>query len=138
MADPHALTLAMAAQQAVHFIGVPEGELALAHAAIYLATAPKSNAIYMAYDKARQDAERTSHEPVPLHLRNAPTQLMKEMGHGKGYKYAHDYKDAMVNQEHLPESIRHHQYYEPTERGREQKIKAWLMRVREGKERNEG
>ena len=131
MADPHALTLAMAAQQAVHFIGVPEGELALAHAVVYLATAPKSNAIYTAYGKAREDAERTSDEPIPLHLRNAPTRLMKEMGHGKGYKYAHDYDGAMVNQEHLPESIRDRQYYEPTDRGREQKIGDWLKQVRE-------
>ena len=131
MADPHAITLAMAAQQAVHFIGVPEGELALAHAAVYLAAAPKSNAVYTAYGKARQDAERTSHEPVPLHLRNAPTRLMKEMGHGKGYKYAHDYRDAMVDQEHLPESIREHRYYEPTDRGREKKIREWLEQVRE-------
>ncbi len=131
MADPHALTLAMAAQQAVHFIGVPEGELALAHAAVYLATSPKSNAIYTAYGKAREDAERTSDEAIPLHLRNAPTSLMKEMGHGRGYKYAHDYDGAMVNQEHLPESLRERQYYEPTDRGREQKIGEWLKRVRE-------
>lgn len=130
MADPHALTLAMAAQQAVHFIGVPEGELALAHAVVYLAAAPKSNAVYTAYEKAKEDAEQTSHEPVPLHLRNAPTRLMKEMGYGKGYKYAHDYKDAIVDQEHLPESIRGHRYYAPTDRGREQKIREWLERVR--------
>ena len=131
MADPHALTLAMAAQQAVHFIGVPEGELALAHAVVYLATSPKSNAIYTAYGKAREDAERTSDEAIPLHLRNAPTSLMKEMGHGRGYKYAHDYDGAMVNQEHLPESLRERLYYEPTDRGREQKIGEWLKRVRE-------
>ena len=136
MADPHALTLAMAAQQAVHFIGIPEGELALAHAVVYLATAPKSNAVYTAYAKAREDAERSSHEPIPIHLRNAPTRLMKEMGHGKGYKYAHDYEGGIVDQEHFPDSIRDHDYYQPTDRGREQKIGEWLQQVRQGREKN--
>ena len=131
LADPYALTLAMAAQQAVHFMGVPEGELALAHLAVYLATAPKSNAVYLAFGKARADAEKTSHEPIPIHLRNAPTRLMKEMGHGKDYQYAHDYANTVVNQAHLPEAIRDHRYYEPTDRGREQKIKEWLERMRE-------
>lgn len=131
LADPYALTLTVAAQQAVHFIGVPEGELALAHATVYLAAAPKSNAVYMAYGKAREDAERTSHEPVPIHLRNAPTRLMKAMGHGEGYRYAHDYEGAAVDQEHLPESLRGRRYYEPTDRGREQKIREWMARMQE-------
>ena len=95
LADPFALTLSTSAQQAVHFVGQPEGDLMLAHAVVYLATAPKSNAVYAAFSKARQDAEQTSDEPVPMHLRNAPTRLMKEMGHGKGYKYAHDYDGAV-------------------------------------------
>jgi putative ATPase len=133
MADPYALTLTTSAQQAVHFVGQPEGDLALAHAVVYLATAPKSNAVYTAFAKARQDAEQTSHEPVPIHLRNAPTKLMKKMGHGKDYKYAHDYDDAVVDQTHLPESIRAHRYYEPTNRGREEKIRVWLEKIRSGK-----
>ena len=130
LADPFALTLSTAAQQAVHFVGQPEGDLMLAHAVVYLATAPKSNAVYAAFSKARQDAEQTSDEPVPMHLRNAPTRLMKEMGHGKGYRYAHDYDEAAVDQEHLPESIRGHRYYEPTDRGREEKIRAWMEKMR--------
>ncbi|MBM3263596.1 MAG: replication-associated recombination protein A [candidate division Zixibacteria bacterium] len=142
MADPYALTLAVAAQQAVHFIGIPEGELALAHAAVYLAVAPKSNAVYTAYGKARDDAGRTSHEPVPIHLRNAPTRLMKDMGHGAGYRYAHDYENAAVDQEHLPETLRDRRYYEPTDRGREQKIREWMRwmeeKKAEGRERAEG
>ena len=134
MADPYALTLTTSAQQAVHFVGQPEGDLALAHAVVYLATAPKSNAVDTAFAKAQKDAERTSHEPVPVHLRNAPTKLMKEMGHGKDYKYAHDYDNAVVDQEHLPESIRGHRYYEPTNRGREEKIRAWLEKIRSMKQ----
>ena len=130
LADPFALTLSTSAQQAVHFVGQPEGDLMLAHAVVYLATAPKSNAVYTAFSKARQDAERTSDEPVPMHLRNAPTRLMKEMGHGKGYRYAHDYDGAAVDQEHLPESIKGHRYYEPTDRGREEKIRAWMEKMR--------
>ena len=136
LADPFALTLTTSAQQAVHFMGQPEGDLALAHAVVYLATAPKSNAVYSAFSKARQDAENTSNEPIPLHLRNAPTRLMKEMGHGKGYRYAHDYDGAAVEQEHLPETIRGHRYYEPTDRGREEKIRVWMEKM--GKIRDGG
>ncbi len=112
LADPHALSQAVAAQQAVHFIGMPEGALALAQAAVYLATAPKSNAIYSGYQRAAADARETEREPVPLHLRNAPTQLMKDLGYGAGYQYAHDYDDAVVDQQHLPESLRDRIYYE--------------------------
>ena len=134
LADPFALTLSTSAQQAVHFVGQPEGDLMLAHAVVYLATAPKSNAVYSAFSKARQDAERTSEEPVPMHLRNAPTRLMEEMGHGKGYKYAHDYDGAAVDQEHLPESIKGRRYYEPTDRGREEKIRAWMEKMRKARD----
>ena len=102
----------------------------LAHAVVYLATAPKSNAVYSAFSKAQKDAVQTSHEPVPMHLRNAPTRLMKEMGHGKGYKFAHDHEGAAVDQEHLPETIRGHRYYEPTDRGREKKIREWMEKVK--------
>jgi putative ATPase len=113
MADPQALVVAMAAQQAVHFIGMPEGSLALAQAAVYLALAPKSNTLYTAYGRVREDVQRTRNDPVPLHLRNAVTGLMKGLGYGEGYKYAHDYKGARVEQEHLPESLRGRRYYEP-------------------------
>ena len=97
MADPQALVVAMAAQQAVHFIGMPEGNLALAQAAVYLATAPKSNSLYRAYSRVQQDVERTRTDPVPLHLRNPVTDLMKREGYGKGYKYAHDFPGHFVH-----------------------------------------
>lgn len=123
MADPHALTLCMAAQQAIHFLGQPEGELALAEAVVYLSVAPKSNAVYTAFKLARDDVERTRNEPVPMHLRNAPTGLMKGLGYGKGYKYAHDYENAQVDQDHLPPSLKGRRYYRPTDRGHEARIK---------------
>jgi putative ATPase len=123
LADPHALTLCMAAQQAVHFLGMPEGELALAEAVVYLSFAPKSNSVYNAYSQVKDDVMRTRNEPVPMHIRNAPTGLMKGLGYGKGYKYAHDYDDALVDQEHLPDSLRGRRYYRPTDRGHEARIK---------------
>ncbi len=122
MADPHALTLCMAAQQAVHFLGMPEGELALAEAVVYLSVAPKSNAVYTAYSMVKDDVARTRNEPVPIHLRNAPTRLMKGLGYGKGYKYAHDYEGAQVDQQHLPDSLKSRHYYHPTDRGHEARI----------------
>jgi putative ATPase len=128
MADPHALTLCMAAQQAVHFLGMPEGELALAQAVVYLAVAPKSNAVYMAYKLVKDDVGRTRNEPVPLHLRNAPTSLMKGLGYGKGYKYAHDYENAEVEQDHLPPSLKGRIYYHPTDRGHEARIREKMSR----------
>jgi putative ATPase len=118
-ADPQALSVAMAAMQAFEFIGLPEGELALAQAAIYLATAPKSNAVYRAYGRARDAVHRTGSLPVPLHIRNAPTKLMKELGYGKGYRYAHDFEEAYVPQEYLPEALSGDVYYKPTGRGYE-------------------
>ena len=123
MADPHALTLCMAAQQAVHFLGMPEGELALAEAVVYLSVAPKSNAVYTAYSLVKDDVARTRNEPVPIHLRNAPTRLMKGLGYGKDYKYAHDYEDAQVEQEHLPPSLKGRRYYRPTNRGHEARVR---------------
>jgi putative ATPase len=122
LADPRALQLAVAAQQAVHFIGMPEGALALAEAVAYMALAPKSNALYVAYKQAARDVAETRNDPVPLHLRNAPTRLMKELGYGEGYKYAHDYEGAQVDQEHLPERLRGRIYYRPTDRGFEGKL----------------
>ncbi len=126
LADPQALVIAMAAQQAVHFIGMPEGALALAEAATYLAIAPKSNALYRAYKAVQADVANTRNDPVPLHLRNAPTRLMKGLGYGAGYAYAHDAEDALVAQEHLPENLRGRTYYVPTERGVEARISARL------------
>jgi putative ATPase len=125
-ADPQALTVAVAAKDAVHFIGLPEGNTALAQAAIYLATAPKSNAVYRAYGAAAEAAERDSAEPVPLHLRNAPTRLMKQLDYGKGYRYAHDESDAVADMDCLPENLQGRRFYEPTERGFEKEIKRRL------------
>jgi putative ATPase len=122
MADPQALVVAMAAQQAVHFIGLPEGNLALAQAAVYLATAPKSNSLYRAYGKVKDDVERTRNEPVPLHLRNPVTRLMKGLGYGKGYKYAHEHPGHFVRQQHLPDSLKDKTYYEPSDQGFEKTV----------------
>lgn len=122
LADPQALPLAMAAQQAVHFMGMPEGGLALGECAIYMATAPKSNRLYAAYNQARTDVSQTRNDPVPFHLRNAPTQLMKNLGYGKEYKYAHDYAEGYVYQQNLPEALEGKHYYEPTARGYEKEI----------------
>jgi putative ATPase len=125
-ADPQALTVAVAAKDAVHFIGMPEGNTALAQAAIYLATAPKSNAVYMAYTDAAEAAMKDVASPVPLHLRNAPTRLMKQLDYGKGYKYAHDESDAVADMDCLPENLQGRQFYQPTERGFEKEIKRRL------------
>ena len=123
LADPQALTLAMSAQQAMHFLGQPEGALALAQCAAYLAGTHKSNAIYSAYGAALADVEDTRNDPVPIHLRNAPTKLMKELGYGEGYKYAHDFEGAKVEQAHLPESLSGRTYFRPTDRGWEGKLR---------------
>jgi putative ATPase len=125
-ADPQALTVAVAAKDAVHFIGMPEGNTALAQAALYLATAPKSNAVYAAYGRAADDAHHDVAAPVPLHLRNAPTKLMKDLAYGKGYQYAHDETDAVTGMSCLPENLEGRKYYEPTERGFEKEIKRRL------------
>jgi putative ATPase len=125
-ADPQALTVAVAAKDAVHFIGMPEGNTALAQAALYLATAPKSNAIYEAYNQAAADAHKDVAQPVPLHLRNAPTRLMKDLEYGKGYKYAHDEADAIADMSCLPSALEGRKYYEPQERGFEKEIKRRL------------
>ena len=121
-ADPVALTLTLAAKEAYDFLGSPEGELALAQATLYLALAPKSNAVYAAYNEAKADVNERPAEPVPLHIRNAPTGLMKDLGYGRGYQYAHDASDARVDQEHLPEALRDRQYYRPTDRGLEAEL----------------
>jgi putative ATPase len=131
-ADPQALPLAVAAKDAYHFLGTPEGELALAQCVTYLATAPKSNAVYVAFGEAQADVASAPAEPVPLHIRNAPTPLMRELGYSEGYKYAHEYEDAYVEQEYLPESLRGRVYYRPTDRGLEaeiaKRLAAWRRR----------
>ena len=122
MADPQALIIAVAAQQAVHFIGMPEGKLAIAQLVVYLATAPKSNALYKAYSNVEEDIKHSYNEPVPLHLRNPVTGLMRQMGYGKGYKYAHDYADHFVKQQNLPDSLQGKHYYIPSNQGYEKEI----------------
>ncbi len=121
-ADPNALTVAVAAKEAVHFIGMPEGDTALAQAVTYLATAPKSNAVYAAYRRAAADAHEQAAEPVPLHLRNAPTRLMKEEGYGRGYAYAHDDPDGVTGMDCLPPALAGRRYYRPTARGYEKEV----------------
>ena len=137
-ADPQALTVAVAAKDAVHFIGMPEGNTALAQAALYLATAPKSNAVYEAYSHAAEDAHRDVAQPVPLHLRNAPTKLMKDLEYGKGYKYAHDEADAIADMSCLPSALEGRKYYEPRERGFEKEIKRRLDGWEEIKKKRRG
>ncbi len=122
MADPQALSVAVAAQQAVHFMGMPEGSIPLAEATVYLATAPKSNTAYMALSKAREDVRRTRNDPVPLHLRNAVTSLMQEIGYGKEYKYAHDYPSHFAAMDNLPESLKGRRYYQPSDQGYEKEV----------------
>lgn len=137
MADPQALVVAMSAQQAVHFIGMPEGDLALAQAAVYLAAAPKSNSLYAAYGEVRRDVERTRNDPVPLHLRNPVTGLMRDAGCGKGYKYAHDFPENYVEQEHLPEAIRGKRYYRPGDQGLEADISERMRSLRRARKDEE-
>jgi len=138
MADPQALQVALSAMEAFHFIGHPEGELALAQAAVYLATAPKSNSLYVAFGAAQRDVREKEAMPVPLHIRNAPTTLMKELGYGKDYKYPHDYPDHFVTEEYLPENLKGRIYYEPSDFGFEREVKrrleAWRKKKRNLKE----
>ena len=125
-ADPQALTIAVAAKDAVHFIGMPEGNTALAQAAIYLATAPKSNAVYSAYGAAAEAAKNDVASPVPLHLRNAPTKLMKQLDYGKGYQYAHHEPDAVASMDCLPDNLKGREFYQPTDYGFEKEIRKRL------------
>jgi putative ATPase len=135
LADPQALTLSVSAMQAFHFIGIPEGTLALAEAAVYLATAPKSNSLYTAYGTAQQDVKEALAEPVPLHLRNAPTRLMKDLEYGKGYKYAHNYQDGLTDMSCLPPSLKGRVYYHPSVEGFEgtikQRLDCWREKIRQ-------
>ena len=145
LADPHALPIAIAAQQAVHFVGMPEGFFPLAHAVLYLAMAPKSNTVGRAYGAALADVESSRNDPVPLHLRNAPTKLMRNLGYGDGYRYAHDDYAAMdaegdappaiVLQSNLPEALGERAYVQPTRQGAEARLRAWIDARRGGAER---
>jgi putative ATPase len=140
LADSRALSVAVAAQQAVHFIGMPEGFYPLSHATLYLALAPKSNSVGRAYGAAVDDVHKTRNEPVPLHLRNAPTPLMEELGYGEAYRYAHDDYAVMGEtgdlppaarlQSYLPESLGNRAYYEPGEQGEERKYVEWIKKRR--------
>jgi putative ATPase len=132
LADPNALSQCMAARDAVDFLGMPEGNLALAQAVVYLSVAPKSNALYAAYSEIQGDVERTAAEPVPLHLRNAPTGLMKSLGYGQGYQYAHDLEDKVADMQCLPDNLTDRVYYRPTSQGVEKRI---LERLEEIKRR---
>jgi len=131
LADSYALTLALNARDTYHFLGSPEGELAIAQLVIYLACAPKSNSAYVAFGKAKADAAEYGSLPVPLWIRNAPTRLMKELDYGKGYQYAHEFEDALVDQEHFPEELKGRIYYEPKEVGREARLAEYIRKYRE-------
>jgi putative ATPase len=130
LAEPNALALCMAARDAVDFIGMPEGNLALAQAVVYLCAAPKSNALYTAYGAVQHDVEQTAADPVPLHLRNAPTSLMKGLGYGRGYQYAHDVEEKVVDMQCLPDSLRNRVYYHPTNEGVEKRIRERLEEIK--------
>lgn len=137
MADSQALQVAVAAYQACHFLGMPECDVHLTHAVTYLAMAPKSNALYRACEACKRDVKSSSAEPVPLHLRNAPTKLMKELDYGKGYIYAHDTEEKIAHMQCMPESLKDRRYYHPTEEGKERKVKKRLEEIHafSGKER---
>jgi putative ATPase len=137
-ADPRALSVAVSSMQAFQFIGLPEGELALAQAAVYLATAPKSNALYSGYGRVKDVIGRTGTLPVPLHIRNAPTRLMKDLDYGRDYQYAHDFEDAYVPQEYLPEKLKGQAFYTPTNRGYEKIIRERLDQWRKLREKAKG
>ena len=135
LAAPEALNLCLSARDAMDFLGAPEGELALAQAVVYLALAPKSNAVYTAFNAVRQDVETTRAEPVPLHLRNAPTKLMRELDYGKGYKYAHDEQDRVAAMQCLPDTLKDRRYYQPTQEGREKLLAQRMEEIRLLRER---
>src|SRR6202050_4416663 len=130
LADPNALSLCMAARDAVDFIGMPEGNLALAQAVVYLSVAPKSNALYSAYGDVQKDIEQTAAKPVPLHLRNPPTGLMKGLGYGKDYQYAHDLDAKVADMQCLPDNLRDRVYYRPTNEGIEKRIRERMEEIR--------
>jgi len=130
LAAPEAMNLCLSAKQTMEFLGSPEGDLALAEAVVYLCLAPKSNSVYMAYGAVQQEIEHTRQEPVPLHLRNAPTKLMKELDYGKGYRYAHDEEDKVADMDCLPDSLKGRSYYQPTQEGREKLLSQRMDQIR--------
>ena len=138
LADPNALSLCMAARDAVDFIGMPEGNLALAQAVVYLSVAPKSNALYAAYGEVQQDVEQTAADSVPLHLRNAPTGLMKGLGYGQGYQYAHDLESKVADMQCLPDNLRERVYYRPTNEGIEKRIRERMEEIKRQRSRASG
>jgi putative ATPase len=138
LAEPHAVAVTLAARDAFDFLGAPEGHLALAQAAVYLSLAPKSNALYAAMGEAQQDVAQTEADPVPLHLRNAVTGLMKNVGYGQGYKYAHDFEDKVTDMSCLPENLSTRTYYRPTDQGFEQRLRQRLTEIRNLKSRTPG
>ena len=138
LADPRALEIAVAAYQACHLIGMPECSVHLTQAVVYLSLAPKSNALYMAYEAAKKDALTQLSEPVPLHIRNGVTSLMREVGYGKGYQYAHDSKDKLTDMRCLPDSLLDREYYQPTKEGLEYKFKERLEQIKDWKKAHEG
>ncbi|MBQ6685023.1 MAG: replication-associated recombination protein A, partial [Firmicutes bacterium] len=137
MADSRALEIAVAAYQACHFIGMPECSVHLTHAVTYMALAPKSNALYVAYESAKKDAIKRMAEPVPLQIRNAPTKLMKELEYGAGYQYAHDTEDKITNMKCLPEALQDRKYYRPTNQGTEAKVRERMAAIEEWHKKND-
>ena len=135
LADPNALAVSVAAMQAAHFVGMPEGNLALAEAAVYLALAPKSNALYVGYGEVAQDAQKTLAEPVPFHLRNAVTGLMANQGYGKGYQYAHNAADRLTDMQCLPDNLKERRYYRPTDQGFEKRLREKMAAIAEWKKK---
>ena len=133
MADSQALQVAVAAYQACHFNGMPECNVNLTHAVVYLSMAPKSNALYVGYGRAKKDAEKMLTEPVPLQIRNGVTGLMQELHYGEGYQYAHDTKEKLTDMKCLPDSLEGREYYTPTEQGKEAKVKEQLQKIKEFK-----
>src|SRR5262245_59760370 len=138
LADPRALRIALDAKEAFDFIGLPEGKLALAQCVIYLAAAPKSNSVYTAYDAVASDVENTRNDPVPLHIRNAPTRLMKGLGYGKGYEYAHDVENKVADMDCLPDSLKGRKYFHGQEVGEEAAVKRRLDEIAKRKRAKKG
>ena len=138
LAAPEALNLCLSAKEAIDFLGSPEGDLALAEAVVYLCLAPKSNSVYTAYGAVQEEIEHTRQEPVPLHLRNAPTRLMKELGYAKGYRYAHDEEDRIADMDCLPDSLKGRSYYQPTQEGREKLLAQRMEEIRQIRSRKKG
>jgi putative ATPase len=136
LAEPGALAITLAAKDAFDFLGAPEGNLALAQAAVYLSLASKSNALYTAYGDVQEDVQKTEADPVPLHLRNAPTGLMKNLGYGKDYQYAHNYQEKVSNMQCLPDNLAGRSWYRPSDQGFEQRLRQRLDEIRKIKSRS--